>query len=118
MINTFHFLAKGNQMLSDDLNGLNVGDLIYNEHRKEMFIIGLFKFERPNANVEDSPYILGHRVTIGASKVEVDQEPVTVSIHGSHCVTGKEVNEMILKTLTDNNNRVKVLQELANMCGE
>ena len=109
-------------MSSDDLNGLTVGDLIYNESRKEMFIIGLFRFEqlhsyadpKPN-NVEETPYIEGYKVTVGAGKIDVDQDFVNVSIHGSRCVTGKEINEMILKTLADSNNRVKALQELANM---
>jgi len=123
LTNIFHFLAKGNSMTTSnfvlpDLNGLSVGDLIYNTNREAMFVITRFLFEHPSGDEQDEhPYFLGAQVTVGERSIEVCEEYVNVTVQGSKRVTQAEVSEMVKKHVEASNNKVLALQELATMAG-
>jgi len=103
-------------MSMDDLNGLNVGDLIYNEDHTELFIVELFTFER-SANVGEDPYILGRRIIVGDKSILIDSKQTHVSIHGSRRFTQSDVSAMITRHLEEYNNKLQGLGELYKMAG-
>jgi hypothetical protein len=104
-------------MSTDDLNGLNVGDLIYNEHQQAMFIIELFEFERPFPGADEVPHILGIRVIVGEKSIKFDAAQVRISIHGSRCVTKADVSAMIINHIEQLNDKIQALSSLYKLAG-
>jgi hypothetical protein len=104
------------QRTPNDLNGLHVGDVIYNKYRDGMFIIQQFEFERILTNPSvPHPYILARQITFDERGIKYSVDDVKVSLHGSQLLTRERVHQMIVDHTEQASAKLDALRELASM---
>ena len=106
-------------MSTDDLNGLKVGDLIWNDHQKSYFIIKHFAFEKCYSFADEHPYIVGVPVFVSLAGTDILQHfEQKIALHGSKRVTAGEIGHMMADQSQLSDLRMKALQQFLELTGE